>query len=86
MFITCCVSDSGELQESAQHIDLEESAEVADVAIVIYGWPAGVHAQSFAVRGDELVQLSRKGIEKVEGHRWRDRTASLMSAGITRLF
>ena len=60
---------AGQLQKAAQHVDLQESAKVADVAVVVDCRPAGVHAQRLAVRRDEFVQLSRKGIEKAEGHR-----------------
>ena len=47
-----------ELQEAAQHVDLQKGAEVADVAVVVNRRPAGVHPQRLAVGGDELVHLS----------------------------
>ena len=68
MFMTWRTGDSGELEEAAQHVDLEESAEVADVAVVVDGGPAGVHAQRLAVGGGERVELSREGVEEAEGH------------------
>ena len=61
--------DAGELEEAAQDVDLQKGAEVADVAVVVDGGPAGVHAERLAVGGDEFVQLSREGIEKAESHR-----------------
>ena len=61
---------SRELEEAAENVYLQESAEVADVAVVVDRGPAGVHAQRFAVHGDELVELSREGIEKADRHWW----------------
>ncbi len=58
-----------QLEKAAQHVDLQEGAEVADVAVVVDGGPAGVHAQRLAVGGRERVHLSRKGIEEAESHR-----------------
>jgi hypothetical protein len=48
---------------------LQKGAEVADVAVVIDRRSAGVHAESLAVGGDQLVHLSRQRIEKAQSHR-----------------
>ena len=60
---------AGQLEEAPEDVDLEEGAEVADVAVVVDGGPAGVHAQCLAVGGDEFVYLSGEGIEEAENHR-----------------
>ena len=61
-------ADPGQLEEAAQHVDLQKSTKIADVAVIVDRRPAGVHAQGVAVRGDEFIHLSRKGIEETEGH------------------
>ena len=60
-----------ELQGATENVDLKESAEVADMAIVVDGWAAGVDAQFFPIRRDEFIHLSRKGVEEAHRH-WCD--------------
>ena len=60
--------DARQLEKTPQHVHLEKSAEVADVAVVINGRAAGVHTQRLAVGGRERVDLSRKSIEKPQSH------------------
>lgn len=60
---------SGELEEAAEDVNCQESAEVADVAVVVDRGPAGVDAQGLAVHGDEVVDLSGQGVKEAEGHR-----------------
>ena len=63
---------AAQAQKAPQNVDLQKSAEVADVAVVVDRRPAGVHAQCLAVGGLERIQLSREGVEKAEGHRERN--------------
>jgi hypothetical protein len=63
--------NAGETQKTAQHVDLQKRAEVADVAVVVNRGPAGVHPQCFAIGRREGLDLSGKSIEKVESHCWR---------------
>ena len=53
-----------QLDGAAQHVDVEEGAEVADVAVVVDGGAAAVEAQGVAVRGEEWLGLSGEGVEE----------------------
>jgi hypothetical protein len=61
-----------EQEGAAEDVNLEEGAEVSDVAVVIDGGAAGVHAKRRAWGetglGDEGIDLSREGVEKTERH------------------
>ena len=52
------------LQVAAQHVDVDEGAEVADVAVVVDGGSAGVHAEVSAVAGQEGFDAPCEGIEE----------------------
>ena len=56
------------LEEAAQHIDLQERPEVADVSVVVDGRPASVHAQRLAIGWLKLFDRVGEGIEKTDGH------------------
>jgi hypothetical protein len=60
-----------ELDDAAEDIDVEEGAEVADVAVVIDGGAAAVEAQGLAVGGEEWFDFSREGVEEFERHALR---------------
>jgi hypothetical protein len=60
--------DTEQLEGAAEDVYLQESTEVADVAVVIDGRPAGVHAQNLAVHGKDFVDLAGKGIKEAERH------------------
>ena len=60
--------DAGEFERSAEDVDVEEGAEVADVAVVVDGGAAGVQAQGWSVRGREGFEVSAQGVEEVKGH------------------
>jgi hypothetical protein len=66
MFITWRTAQP---QKAPQNVDLQKRPEVADVAVVVDRRPAGIHAQRLAVGRLKRIQLSRKSIEKAEGHR-----------------
>ena len=59
---------SREFEETAQDIDLEEGAEVADVPVIVNGGSASVHAQRRAVRGGEHVDFSGQSIKEANRH------------------
>ncbi len=60
--------DSLQLEEAAQHVDLEERPEVADVAVVVDGRSAGVHAERLAVGGREFLDAAGESVEESDGH------------------
>lgn len=60
--------DSLQLEEAAEDVDLEERPEVADVAVVVDGGPAGVHAECLAVDGCEFFDAAGEGVEESNGH------------------
>ena len=50
-------------QEAAQHIDRDEGAEVADMAVVVNREPAGIHADEVVLRGEFLDFAGERVIE-----------------------
>ena len=56
-------------QEAAEDVDVEEGAEVADVAVVVDGGAAGVHAQGAAVDGRKGFGLQAERVEEMQGRR-----------------
>ena len=52
---------------AAQHVDVQEGAEVTDVAVVVDGGAAAIEAQGVAVRGEERFVFSGEGIKEFEG-------------------
>ena len=54
-------------QGAAEEIDVEEGAEVADVAEVVDGGAAGVHAEGPAVGGGEGFDAAGEGVEEFHG-------------------
>ena len=60
--------DSLQSEEAAQHVDLEEGPEVADVAVVIDGGSAGVHAELLAVNRRQFFDAAGESIEESDGH------------------
>ncbi len=69
MFITWRKASPAQPQKPPQNVDLEKSAEVPDVAVVVDRRPAGIHAQRLAVGRLQRIKLSREGIKQAEGHR-----------------
>jgi hypothetical protein len=53
--------------ETAENVDVEKRAEVADVAVVVNGGAAAVHAQRRCANGREGLDLSAKGVEEFDG-------------------
>ena len=53
-------------RNAAQHVDVEEGAEVADVAVVVHSRAAAVHSQCWAADGLECLDLAAKGIEEFD--------------------
>jgi hypothetical protein len=51
-------------QEAGEEIDGDEGAEVADVALVVDGGPAGIHADFVVAQGMEFFDLRRHGIKQ----------------------
>ena len=58
MFMTWRIGIPDQLQKAAQDVYLKKCAEVADMPVVVNRGPAGIHAQLFAIHGDELINLS----------------------------
>ncbi len=54
-------------EDAAEDVDVEEGAEVADVAVVVDGGAAAVHAQSWIAYGSEGLDFSGEGVEEFEG-------------------
>ena len=52
---------------AAEDVDVQEGAEVADVAVVVDGGAAAIEAQGVAVGGEERLVFSGEGIEEFEG-------------------
>ncbi len=59
--------DSLLADEAAEDVDVEEGAEVADVAVVVDGGAAAVHAQRGRADGGEGFNLSAEGVEEFDG-------------------
>ena len=55
-------------EKSAQKIDGDECAEIADVSVVVDRGAAGVHADFVVAKRMELLNLRRHGIEKTKRH------------------
>ena len=56
-------------EEAAEDVDVEEGAEVADVAVVVDGGAAAVHAECGLAYGGEGLGFSAEGVEEFEvGH------------------
>ncbi len=53
---------------AAQQVDVEEGAEVADVAVVVDGGAAAVEAQDVAVGGEERFDFTGESVEEFECH------------------
>ena len=51
--------------DAAEHVDVEEGAEVADVAVVVDGGAAAVHAQGGAADWGERLDLSGERVEEL---------------------
>ncbi len=55
-------------QEAVKKIDGDECAEVADVAVVVNGGPAGIHADSVVIDRMEVFDLAGKRVIETDGH------------------
>ncbi len=55
---------------AAQDVDMQEGAEVADVAVVVDGGAATIEAEGVTVRGEERFVFSGESIEEFESHAW----------------
>ena len=53
-------------EEAAEDVDMEEGAEVADVAVVVDGGAAAVHAEYGLADGGEGLGFSAEGVEEFE--------------------
>ena len=51
-------------QEPLQHVDGDESSEVADMAVVVDGWAAGIHADFVVAKRTEFLDLRGHGVVK----------------------
>ena len=60
--------DAEQLEGAAQDVNLEERAEVADVAVVVDRRAAGIHAQGYVPLGREFLDGSGKGVVEAERH------------------
>ena len=58
-------------QESAEEIDGDEGAEIADMAVVVNRRSAGVHADFVVAQRTELLDLRRHRVVQAKGHRMR---------------
>ena len=56
------------LKKAAEQIDMDEGAEVADVAVVVDGGAAGVEGEGLAVRRGERFDLCAEGVEELKCH------------------
>ena len=54
-------------EEAAEDVDVEEGAEVADVAVVVDGGAAAVHAERGRADGGEGLDFSAEGVEEFDG-------------------
>ena len=52
--------------DAAEHVDVEEGAEVADVAVVVDGGAATVHAKGGRADGGKGFDLAAKGVEEFD--------------------
>jgi hypothetical protein len=51
-------------QKPPQHVHMEEGAEVANVAVVVHGWPARIHPQSRRADRLQPLQFAAHCVEK----------------------
>ena len=56
-------------QKTIEKVDGYEGAEIADVAVVIDGWSAGVHADVVTVDRMEVLDLAGEGVIEAQWHR-----------------
>ncbi len=56
-------------KEAIEKIDGDKGAEVADVAVVVDGRAAGIHANAVIVERMEVFDLSRKSVIEAQCHR-----------------
>jgi hypothetical protein len=61
-------AEAEEAGGAAEDVDVEEGAEVADVAVVVDCGAAAVEAEGRAVGGVEGFDLSGEGVEEFERH------------------
>ena len=59
--------ESALAQEAAQNIHSDEGAEVADMAVVVDGGAAGVHADGIVRGRSELFHLAGERVVETEG-------------------
>jgi hypothetical protein len=52
--------------DAAKHIDMEEGAEVADVAVVVDGGAAAIHSQRLLIAGREGFDFAAQGVEEFD--------------------
>ena len=57
-----------QLYDTAQHIDMQEGAEIADVAVVVHRRPAAIEAQGVPIGSVKRFDDSGKSIEEFERH------------------
>ncbi len=55
-------------QKAIKKIDGDEGSEIANVAVVIDGWPAGIHADAVAVKGMKFFDLAGKSVIEMQCH------------------
>ena len=60
-------------QETAQKVDRNEGAEVADVAVVVDRGPAGIHANFIVLQRLELFDFAGQRVVEAQGHRDRQK-------------
>ena len=80
MFITWRTWRPRQQQKAAKHVNLQESTEVSDVAVVVDRGAARIHPHGFAVFRKNSVELSGQGVVQAESH-WR-RVLHFYHAGV----
>jgi len=68
MFIHVADVVSALAQKAIKKIDGDECAEIADVAVVIDGRPAGIHADAIVVERMEIFDLSGESVIEAKCH------------------
>ena len=55
-------------QKTAQHVYRNKRAEISDMAVVINGWSAGIHANLVVLERTELLDLAGKRVVEAQRH------------------
>src|SRR5205085_6528934 len=56
-------------EQTPEDIHCDEGPEIADMAVVVDGWSAGIHANGIVHRGRKLLDFAGKRVVETQGHK-----------------